>query len=384
MAKWQRGSMTAIKNKNGSSGYRIRWRDNSGKQHEKTLIGSKSEARLELNKVLRQIDTGEFVGRNSSMYSDFVDTYIKAKKGNIAEITLNYYRSSLKDPRVLKILGKKRLQAIKSEDIVNVLNIWTKDDKLSSAKHMYQYLNGMFNFAINMDILNSNPVDKVPKPRPKRAEKKAMTQDEWNAFYRAIDENDFYSKTYFRLMVVSGLRRSEMCGLRLGDINLSDRSLSVQRAYLVTQGKGVYTDTKNHQAQNMPIDDETYDLIMSYLDNLNIVAMQYDVKLTPNTPLFVNPTTLRPNKEAKPINPDSWSKWFIKTCKKAKIDQHFTIHELRHTTASILILELGYDALVVQKRLRHADAGFTLNTYTHLFAGAQRQASEDLGKFLKS
>ena len=383
MAKWQSGSITPKKNKNGLA-FQLRWRDSSGKQHKKTILGSKSEARLELNKILRQVDTGEFVGRNSLMYPDFVDTYIKAKKGNIAQMTLNSYESGLKEPRILKILGKKRLQSINSEDVLNVLNIWTKDNKLQYAKHVYQYLNGMFNFAVNMDLITKNPVDKVPKPKPQRTEKKAMTQQEWEIFYNSIEANDYYSKTYYRLMVVSGLRRSEMCGLRIGDINLNDRSLSVQRAYIVNKGHGLYTDTKNHQSQNVPIDDKTYDVIMSYLDNLNLIAMQYEVKLTPDTPLFVNPTSLRPNKEAKPINPDSWSKWFKKICKKAGLDRDFTIHELRHTTASILILELGYDALVVQKRLRHADAGFTLNTYTHLFAGAQRKASEDIGTFLKS
>ena len=248
MAKWQSGSITPKKNKNGLA-FQLRWRDSSGKQHKKTILGSKSEARLELNKILRQVDTGEFVGRNSLMYPDFVDTYIKAKKGNIAQMTLNSYESGLKEPRILKILGKKRLQSINSEDVLNVLNIWTKDNKLQYAKHVYQYLNGMFNFAVNMDVISKNPVDKVPKPKPQRTEKKAMTQQEWEIFYNSIEANDYYSKTYYRLMVVSGLRRSEMCGLRIGDINLNDRSLSVQRAYIVNKGHGLYTDTKNHQSQ---------------------------------------------------------------------------------------------------------------------------------------
>ena len=382
MAKWQNGSISPIKNKS-SKGFRLRWRDVEGKQHEKSIIGSKSEARFELNKILRSVDSGEFVGRSGETYLGFVPTFLNAKRGSVAGKTLDDYERGLTDPRVVKILGDKRIQSIKSTDIVEVLDIWTKEDKLQYAKHIYTYLSSLFNIAISMDIAKINPVKSVPKPKPRRSEKKAMTQEQWQQFWNAINEDDFFSQTYFRLMVTTGLRRSEMCGLRVSDVNLRDQSISVQRAYIVSKGRGIYTDTKNHQAQHIPLDPQTFELVKSFIEQLTIMAKRYDTSLSSDMPLFLNPETLRTNKVA-PFNPDTWSKWFKQLVKKSGIDQDFTIHELRHTTATILIMELKYDPLIVSKRLRHADVGFTLSQYTHVFSGAQRQASEEIGEFLKT
>ena len=42
-------------------------------------------------------------------------------------------------------------------------------------------------------------------------------------------------------------------------------------------------------------------------------------------------------------------------------------NEIRHTTATFLIVDLKLDPLTVSQRLRHADRGFTLNQYAHLY-----------------
>ena len=65
------------------------------------------------------------------------------------------------------------------------------------------------------------------------------------------------------------------------------------------------------------------------------------------------------------------------------------MHDLRHSFASDLILELGFDATRVAEQLGHARASFTLDTYVHLFREAnhaedirQRMASSQFGSLL--
>jgi integrase len=48
----------------------------------------------------------------------------------------------------------------------------------------------------------------------------------------------------------------------------------------------------------------------------------------------------------------------------------FVFHDLRHTQAS-LMLAVGVDLKVIQKRLGHRDLATTANTYSHLLQGAQ-------------
>ncbi|MET1058988.1 MAG: tyrosine-type recombinase/integrase, partial [Nocardioides sp.] len=58
-----------------------------------------------------------------------------------------------------------------------------------------------------------------------------------------------------------------------------------------------------------------------------------------------------------------------------------TVHELRHTHASLLF-EAGQSVKVVQERLGHASAQVTLNTYAHLLHDAQSRAATALDDLL--
>ena len=58
-----------------------------------------------------------------------------------------------------------------------------------------------------------------------------------------------------------------------------------------------------------------------------------------------------------------------------------TVHELRHTHASLLF-EAGQSVKVVQERLGHASAQVTLNTYAHLLHDAQSRAADALDDLL--
>ena len=95
------------------------------------------------------------------------------------------------------------------------------------AKLRYSYLNHFFNQAVKLDVINKNPLFKIPKPRPPKPEKKALTPKQWLNFFNVIDDD--MCKAYFRLMTIGGFRRSEMCGFRVGDINYADKSISSKR-----------------------------------------------------------------------------------------------------------------------------------------------------------
>jgi integrase len=69
---------------------------------------------------------------------------------------------------------------------------------------------------------------------------------------------------------------------------------------------------------------------------------------------------------------------------RAKVDglpAGFRYHDLRHYFASLLIAS-GADVKVVQKRLRHASAMTTLNTYGHMWPDADESARAAVGVVL--
>ncbi|MDP3062374.1 MAG: tyrosine-type recombinase/integrase [Chloroflexota bacterium] len=58
------------------------------------------------------------------------------------------------------------------------------------------------------------------------------------------------------------------------------------------------------------------------------------------------------------------------------------LHDLRHAHASGLI-RAGVHQLVVQRRLGHASAAFTMQVYGHVAAGLQQQAAQAFAKLMQ-
>ena len=58
-------------------------------------------------------------------------------------------------------------------------------------------------------------------------------------------------------------------------------------------------------------------------------------------------------------------------------------HTLRHTAASLWILR-GADVFTVSRRLGHASAAFTMDTYAHLLKGQQKVAAQALDGLLRN
>ena len=78
--------------------------------------------------------------------------------------------------------------------------------------------------------------------------------------------------------------------------------------------------------------------------------------------------------DGRPYHPERVSTEFDRRVAKWKL-QRITLHGLRHTWAT-LALRGGVHPKVVQERLGHSTIGVTLNRYSHVSVGMQREAAE--------
>jgi hypothetical protein len=65
-----------------------------------------------------------------------------------------------------------------------------------------------------------------------------------------------------------------------------------------------------------------------------------------------------------------WS--FKHACKKAGIEG-FRFHDLRHTCASLMLLQ-GVSPKVISETLGHSSVAFTMDVYSHIISGMQENA----------
>lgn len=209
----------------------------------------------------------------------------------------------------------------------------------SLARHLAT-LRGLFSFLIRERLITDNPMDKLANPKLPRHLPDVLSRDDVTALLAQPNVHDklgFRDRTIFELLYASGIRVSELTGLRPLDVDL-------QTGLLRVFGKG-------RKERVTPIHDNARKMLEIYLSTWR--------------PAFIPKSDyLFLNRSGKGLTRQGVWKLIKTYARKAGIQQPISPHTLRHSFATHL-LEGGADLRTVQILLGHADILAT-EIYTHV------------------
>ena len=191
----------------------------------------------------------------------------------------------------------------------------------------------------------------------------------------AFEGQSMKYETYFKLVLATGLRRGEACGLKWSDINWHKRTIHVQRGVVkLSHQESITKDPKTTSGDRMVyLSKEMCQLLKAWRKEC-----EWDRKQTADETVSEDDYLFRqPN--GKPMNPSTFTFRFKKILKQNGLPSELNLHSLRHTNASLLIAQ-GVDVRTVASLLGHAQASTTLDIYAHAFDKNKRKAQEKLGK----
>lgn len=257
----------------------------------------------------------------------------------------------------------------------------------SSVKRVHAVLHCALNAAVQRRLLSMNPAHGAGK-RIVGAEGKTTkeilywTPAELSRFLTYVaDDGSMLGAmhTLWHLIAHTGMRRGEAIALQWGDIDLKAGTLTVQRNRVPLSrrdGRGralvVETTPKTDRVRTIDLDDQTVRVLKAWHKRrrvaLHLVSdgayVFCDADGTPWHPTSVSwafrTAIAACNADAKQQKP------------KALVITPMSIHGLRHTHATVA-LQAGVPVTVVSKRLGHSSVTMTLNVYSHVLRGADRQ-----------
>ncbi len=210
----------------------------------------------------------------------------------------------------------------------------------SSARQL-SGLRGFFRFLVREKVIVEDPTTLVDRPKLSRKLPRVLSFDEVERLLAAPDratDRGCLHAAMLHLMYASGLRVSELCALRLRDLDL-------QRGVVTANGKG-------GKRRLVPVGEVALDHASRYLN-----SVRGRVAAPGETVLFVSPRGGRFSREG-----------FLKMVRRYAVDAGIvplpSPHKLRHSFATHL-LRGGADLRAVQAMLGHADLG-TTEIYTHV------------------
>lgn len=290
-----------------------------------------------------------------------------------AENTRSSYQGNL-DKWIYPVLGGFKITEITAAQI-DALFISMKSQGKSHATviKVYNILFGIFKRAYKHDLIEKNPMDKVTRPEPRKDEIKKQEPESYTAeeiihIWNSLESEPLKWRLYVRLLIDTGARRGEICGLQWKDIDFKENHITIAGNLCYTKAKGVYLDTpKNGKIRTIDVDPA----VMSLLQQHRREQLQQ----------FLGPYVFTQDDYPDPMHPQSPTRYLKKFSEKYGVsDLH--PHKLRHSFASIAITN-GADIASVSEKLGHSDKSVTLRMYTHADQESIKKTSDLFRKAIK-
>ena len=346
--------------------YQYRYIDIRGKR--RTIYSSNlSELRKKEAEILKQLSEGIDYAAGQITVIALVERYIRLKQGTRYNTKVGY-------KFVLNIIKKEEFGYRQIRDIkVSDAQAWMiklHDDGrgYSTLTSVRGVIKPAFQMAYNEDAIRKNPfdfklVDVVPNDSQKRI---ALTDEQQEIWMNFIREDKTYSKYYdeFVVLLGTGMRVSEFCGLTKDDLQFSERRIRVDHQLVRERGGKYYVEKTKTECgcRFIPMTDEVYRSLLNILERRKKVAKEFIVDG------YSGFLLLDKNDHPKvALHIENEMRWAMKKYSKLHPDKplpHITPHVFRHTFCTNMANK-GMDVKHLQYIMGHSDVGVTLNVYTH-------------------
>ena len=272
----------------------------------------------------------------------------------------------------------KNIEKTSAEKIMNALNdntlfVPANNGTLSNTtiSKYHTLLSSILSTAVQWQIIFSNPCERVTPPKKARHEEKYLDEEQALQLIKCLDTEPLQYRTAVMLLLYSGMRRGELCGLTWHDVDLKNNLISITKANLYLPGRGIFEDSpKNKTSERViKVTDDMIDLLKEHKREQAQTRLSMGDKWIESGKIFTT-------HYGTPIHPSTFSGWFHDfVIKNGLPDIH--LHSLRHTNATLLIAS-GTNIRTVAKRLGHSTPTTTGNIYVHAIKTADEMAAEKL------
>lgn len=363
----QNGSLIRTHRRRGPDVWEFRWREpgpDGRRVHRRRVIGTVEqleEASVAFKTTAglrREINSHDFRLRPRFLtVAQLVEHYRQREltpenewKTHSTLTTYNGYLNKWIVPR----WGQQTLAGVRTTEV----EAWLRHLPLSrgSCAKIRNIMSVLFNHARRHDLFDRNPISLVRQSAKRRTFPEVFDVKEVR---QLLDALDLRERTLVLLAVSTGLRMSELFGLKWKDVNFARSELSVTRS-IVNQVVG---PCKTEASQKpVPLDTHLAQALRDWLQQTKYRG--------PEDWVFASSWS----KGKNPYCGQALMRWHIQpAARRCGISKRFGWHTFRHTYSTFL-RTVGADVKVMQELLRHASSRVTMDTYTQAVTSAKRLA----------
>ena len=356
MARRGKNEGSIYKRKNGS------WRAQISIDGER--LSYTADSRAECNDWLRRtmdlVDQGmTFQSRNLSL-QEYLQDWFRVKKTTIKTKTAYDYERNI-NKYLIPNLGNIKLKDLTTYQVTRFYaKLIDNEIGTRTVHYVHGILRSALQEAVRSGIIGRNPCIGAMLPRRSQKEMQVLTETQVTQFLIATESSRY--KALYQLAITTGMRYSELIGLKWTDIDWEKGTVKIQRQLQYLPKKGYkFTEPKTRSGTRTIMIGETT------LKILNEHHKKYASQdKSGENLIFING-----------IGTQIYFKRFYKDFKRvlhtAELPE-IRFHDLRHTAATLMISN-GIPVLIVSKILGHSQPSVTMNIYAHASVEMQSEAA---------
>jgi len=354
----------------------------TGKQVQKSVYGkTQKEVRQKLALATVEIDDGTYIESSKLSIGAWLDIWLQEYVEPAVKPSTRHSYTRICGYYIKPQLGAIKLTALSTHAIQKFYNDLLKESdtkaglSAKTVKGIHGVLHKALSQAIKLGYLRTNPTESCTLPRLTKKEIKPLDEGQIADFIKAIQNHEY--ETIYTLTLFTGMRQSEVLGLRWECVDFEKGVLTVNAQLLrdYNKGGGYFMSTvKNDKMRT--ISPAPY-----------VMAMLQQQK--------------QKQLEMRRHAADAWADTdFVFTNEIGQHLKHVTVyknykrivtamglstarfHDLRHSYA-VAAIRSGDDIKTVQENLGHHTAAFTLDVYGHVTEQMKRESANRMELFIK-
>ena len=352
----------------------------TGKERRTTRRGFKTikEAKQAERNLLLDVEENGLPSNQSDGFRDLTFE-------ELAQLWLENYKTTVKPSTFENVKSKVEKMTEKHFDGLKLKKITVAYCQrvvieLSKSYVLYNHylsvINRIFKYAVLMDILDSNPFDKVIKPKSRQVQRKGnfLTKEELKEFLKLAQTATLsYFFPLVHLMSYTGLRQGEALALKWSDIDFENKKITVDKtATRIKEKQTLQTPKTKNSKRVISIDPTTLSILKSWKKD------QIKIYFKNGKHFEGDDNFIFTNQRGEWVHIHNFIPYFKRFISDHKL-KPITPHGLRHTHASLLF-SAGVEPKNISDRLGHSTVQITLDLYTHI---TEEQRTDTVDKLLK-
>jgi integrase len=280
------------------------------------------------------------------LFSSFVQLYLEYGEKR-DRVSTQSNKRELINKHILPYFGGKKLNDIKATDIHHWQNeMISAGYRPTYLRSLHSRISATFNYAVRFYDLPQNPCQKAGIMGSKKPETiDFWTLDEYRTFIPFVADKP-RSKVGFDILYWAGLRIGELLALTPADYLKDKMSLRVNKTWQMVDGQELIGPPKTAAGNRIvPIPEFLGKEIEEYMSRLYECPEDERIFLYATKSFFAREIT--------------------RGCKASGVKK-IRVHDVRHSHVSLLI-NLGYDFMLIAERIGHEDIKYIMETYGHLY-----------------